>query len=380
MFEYELTISPPQNGFMEAAVGLTRELLSVTGGAFAKKTILLENRAGRIRILDEPAFMRARRSEPGHGGGLEPYRETSAPTDATMLQRIYDEESNPRAVQFRLSWVWAAMRGGHRKALASARMRVHLAHCSAGAVSRLRVLRYAAALRVTMPRLSTSGKHLAFSIPMEATVALGQLVPCVKSGRSGVAENRYRRRQEVIRKASRGIRPDPENDFMALAKLGVGELRRVLQARHGLPARIECVAESDQAFSCNGVPHASDTRYYGQLLSLVRRAGTMLEEPENGIPCRVSEVPSWRTVPLTDASMPRSGRPQRLWLHLAPYRRSLDSPWTACRAHSSDGSTVSCGEAARIGSWTGSLLASDGPQGACTMTLLLRSSRYCYPG
>lgn len=99
MFEYELTVSPPQNGFMEAGVGLNRELLSVTGGAFAEKTILLENTAGRIRLLDEREFTRPRHSDPEQSPGL--YRETSASTDATMLQRLYDEESNPRASHFK---------------------------------------------------------------------------------------------------------------------------------------------------------------------------------------------------------------------------------------------------------------------------------------
>lgn len=100
-FEYELTISPPQNSFMEAAVRLDRELLSVTGGVFTEKTILLENIAGRVRLLDEQELMKARLSEPGFDGGAGPYRETSAPTDATMVQRLYDEKSSPRAVQFR---------------------------------------------------------------------------------------------------------------------------------------------------------------------------------------------------------------------------------------------------------------------------------------
>ena len=118
-FEYELTISPPQNGFMEAAVRLNRELLSVTGGVFAGKTTLLENIEGRVRFLDERMFVHARRSDPEFDGSLESYRETSAPTDATMVQRLYDEESSPRAIQFRrylAGWCYydlspASMRG-----------------------------------------------------------------------------------------------------------------------------------------------------------------------------------------------------------------------------------------------------------------------------
>ena len=122
LFEYELTVSPPQSGAVDAAVRLEREVLSVTGGIFAQKTVLLENTAGRIRLLDE-----SETSEPksfsDYVTGHHSYRDTTAPTDATMLQRLYDAESNPRASCFKAylaGWTYydlspAAMRGAGYK-------------------------------------------------------------------------------------------------------------------------------------------------------------------------------------------------------------------------------------------------------------------------
>ena len=80
MFEYELTISPPQSRMKEIKVD--QEILTVTGGKF-DKTILLENISGRIRLLDEKDFI----------DGMENYEKKSAPRDTTMLQRLYDGEN-----------------------------------------------------------------------------------------------------------------------------------------------------------------------------------------------------------------------------------------------------------------------------------------------
>ena len=96
IFEYELTISPPRSSvgeekiIRETKVNVDREILSVTGGKF-DKTILLENISGRIRLLHEKDFM----------DGAENYVETSAPRDATMMQRLYDSETNARANIFK---------------------------------------------------------------------------------------------------------------------------------------------------------------------------------------------------------------------------------------------------------------------------------------
>ena len=87
-FEYELTISPPKDGMGEIRVD--REVLTVTGGKF-EQTILLENISGRIRLLHEKDFM----------DGIENYVETNASVDTTMLNRLYDSETNARANHFK---------------------------------------------------------------------------------------------------------------------------------------------------------------------------------------------------------------------------------------------------------------------------------------
>ena len=111
-FEYSLTVSPPTNRFGETSVRLERELLSASGGEF-DKTVLLENVSGRIRLLhEEDSPMRVAR-----------YVEMTAPTDATMLQRLYDSKASPCANLFKhylSGWTYydfspAAMRGSAYK-------------------------------------------------------------------------------------------------------------------------------------------------------------------------------------------------------------------------------------------------------------------------
>ena len=111
-FEYELTISSPRDKFGDAAVELEKEILRVTGGEF-DDTMLLENIAGRARLLNEKDFV----------NGEPRYVETAVPTDATMLQRLYDREANLRANRFRdymVNWTYYdlspnAMRGSAHK-------------------------------------------------------------------------------------------------------------------------------------------------------------------------------------------------------------------------------------------------------------------------
>ena len=112
VFEYELTISPPQNQVGEALVRVEVERLTVTGGKF-DKTILLENISGRSRILDEKKFM----------AGTESYFETTVPRETTLVQRLYDFENHARAHCFKRylnNWIYydlspTAMRGADFK-------------------------------------------------------------------------------------------------------------------------------------------------------------------------------------------------------------------------------------------------------------------------
>ena len=95
-FEYELTVSPPQPGSGETAVRLEREVLRVDGGAF-DDTVLLENVSGQGRLLHEKNP--SRYAPPT--ADVSTYVATTAPTDATMLQRLSDVEANPTANLFK---------------------------------------------------------------------------------------------------------------------------------------------------------------------------------------------------------------------------------------------------------------------------------------
>ena len=111
-FEYTLTISPPQDRLREVAVTIDREILSVSGGYF-DQTLLLNNKFGQIRLLHENDFL----------GGEQHYVAMTAPRDATMLQRLYDTNTNPRANRFKqylTGWIYydlspTAMRGSAHK-------------------------------------------------------------------------------------------------------------------------------------------------------------------------------------------------------------------------------------------------------------------------
>ena len=112
VFEYELTISPPQNQVGEAHVRVEVERLTVTGGKF-DKTILLENISGQSRILDEKKFM----------VGTESYVETTVPRETTLVQYFYGFKNHARAHCFKRylnNWICydlspTAMRGADFK-------------------------------------------------------------------------------------------------------------------------------------------------------------------------------------------------------------------------------------------------------------------------
>ncbi len=84
------------------------EMLRVRSKDF-DDVVLLENTRERVRLLHETGFLR----------GQSHYVETTAPREATMLHRLYDLESNPRAnlfKQYLAAWQFyalspAAMRG-----------------------------------------------------------------------------------------------------------------------------------------------------------------------------------------------------------------------------------------------------------------------------
>ena len=105
-YEYDLTISPPASTPGESSVTLHREVLSVSDrevpgvsdgeipsdsrGRF-DKTVLMQNIDGDIRILQEQPYME----------GTEEYISTTASTNATMLQRIYDPVAHSRTYRFK---------------------------------------------------------------------------------------------------------------------------------------------------------------------------------------------------------------------------------------------------------------------------------------
>jgi predicted ATPase len=75
------------------SLSVIEETLKASGGHFAD-TILLENRAGRVRMLHERGFVEQRPRAPY-------YAEATAATNATMLCQLYELENNPRAILFR---------------------------------------------------------------------------------------------------------------------------------------------------------------------------------------------------------------------------------------------------------------------------------------
>jgi hypothetical protein len=88
------------------------ESLRVTGGAF-HDTLLLENKAGNVRLLHEKRFLQATSqlvdlSKPSSAPNFS-YVETFAPVETTMLYRLFDLETNRRANLFKKylnSWVY----------------------------------------------------------------------------------------------------------------------------------------------------------------------------------------------------------------------------------------------------------------------------------
>jgi len=80
---------------------VVEESLKASGGRFADTT-LLENRAGRVRMLHEEGFVSRHPNSPF-------YAEAKTGTNATMLSQLFELENNPRAILFRRylrSWAY----------------------------------------------------------------------------------------------------------------------------------------------------------------------------------------------------------------------------------------------------------------------------------
>ena len=95
-FDYELSLTAPRAGQghrQSIPLGVQREVLRVTGGAF-NETVLLENDAGQVKLLHERVFL-------GEQPREDEYVKTTAPPDHTMLFRLYDLETNQYANLFK---------------------------------------------------------------------------------------------------------------------------------------------------------------------------------------------------------------------------------------------------------------------------------------
>lgn len=97
-FTYELTLVSQKGARVQTRgrpFAVSMEVLKLSGGKFAD-TLLLENKDGQVRLLHEKRFLK------GLASGSEPvYVDTVAPTDATMLYRLYDLETNQRSNLFK---------------------------------------------------------------------------------------------------------------------------------------------------------------------------------------------------------------------------------------------------------------------------------------
>ncbi len=95
-FEYVLRLNVPRyarEGLPERGLSVCYERLRITDGRF-EGTPLMENDAGKVKLLHEEGFL-DRESDDDN------YVHTKAPTDHTMLFRLYDLETNQRSNLFK---------------------------------------------------------------------------------------------------------------------------------------------------------------------------------------------------------------------------------------------------------------------------------------
>ncbi|MFI5378564.1 MAG: AAA family ATPase [Tepidisphaerales bacterium] len=101
-FEYQLTISAPTSPTPNPTLEVESEKLSVTGGKFNGVT-LLENTRHGVRLLHEGDFVNRNQAT---------LVQTTAPRDVTMLNRLYELDTNARANTFKkylASWQYYAL-------------------------------------------------------------------------------------------------------------------------------------------------------------------------------------------------------------------------------------------------------------------------------
>jgi len=93
-FEYSLSIQvgdPRQSTGASPASRVLSEKLNVSGGDLGD-TVLLANDGSRVKLLHEQRFLKK---------SGEAWIETRAPSDSTMLSKLYELETNPTATLFR---------------------------------------------------------------------------------------------------------------------------------------------------------------------------------------------------------------------------------------------------------------------------------------
>lgn len=109
---YRLSVSGPKS-VQSSSKSVSRpfrveyEHLRVTGDSF-RETTLLENKAGSVRLLHEKRYLQ-RENLITSPDSTTAYVQTSAPTDATMLYRLFDLETNRLANIFKRylsSWTY----------------------------------------------------------------------------------------------------------------------------------------------------------------------------------------------------------------------------------------------------------------------------------
>ncbi len=101
-FEYQLTLSAPISPTPNATLEVETERLSVTGETFNGVT-LLENTRGGVSLLHEGDFVHRNQST---------QMQTTVPRDATMLNRLYELDTNPRTNAFKkylASWQYYSL-------------------------------------------------------------------------------------------------------------------------------------------------------------------------------------------------------------------------------------------------------------------------------